>query len=437
MTTQARLLWEKPRSSWIDGSATFTIVASRTIISMPAQSTYSAAQRVRSVLVSVVTVGSSSGRGHARTTSAPAGTHRRSPKTGGSRTTGVRAAAGAPARGRTPRAARGRARRAAARRRAGRSAGPSATTRPASRITARSHSSAASGRSCVRDQHRALDALRGPRAARGAPRGSRLAEGSSSTSSARAHGQHGGDRHAAALAHRELVRRAVARRPAMRTAASASRDPRAPPRRGRGPRFSGPNATSSPTVGMKSWSSGSWKTSPTRARSSCSVAARRPQPGDLELALPVSSAVEVEHERRLAGAVGAEQRDALAVADVQVDAAQRGAAARVAVAQAAGVDGAAHAQHAAAGRARAATSRDEQHVGARERERRGARHACRDSRGRASRGAPARRAPWVRRNSAPATRPSAPALQRACAAGRRARRAPRASARPRPTITNR
>ena len=38
-TTQARLLAENPRSSWIEGSATFTIVASRTIISMPAQST--------------------------------------------------------------------------------------------------------------------------------------------------------------------------------------------------------------------------------------------------------------------------------------------------------------------------------------------------------------------------------------------------------------
>src|SRR4051794_4186063 len=48
LTTHARLLWEKPRSSWIDGSATFTTVASRTIISMPAHSTYSASQRERS-----------------------------------------------------------------------------------------------------------------------------------------------------------------------------------------------------------------------------------------------------------------------------------------------------------------------------------------------------------------------------------------------------
>jgi hypothetical protein len=39
LTTQARLDCEKPRSSWIDGSATFTIVPSRMIISIPAQRT--------------------------------------------------------------------------------------------------------------------------------------------------------------------------------------------------------------------------------------------------------------------------------------------------------------------------------------------------------------------------------------------------------------
>jgi hypothetical protein len=37
--TQASVDWEKPRSFWIAGSATFTTVASRTIISMPAQRT--------------------------------------------------------------------------------------------------------------------------------------------------------------------------------------------------------------------------------------------------------------------------------------------------------------------------------------------------------------------------------------------------------------
>ncbi len=38
-TTQARLLCEKPRSSWMEGRATFTIVASSTIMSIPPQRT--------------------------------------------------------------------------------------------------------------------------------------------------------------------------------------------------------------------------------------------------------------------------------------------------------------------------------------------------------------------------------------------------------------
>ena len=38
-TTQARSFCEKPRSSWMDGSATFTIVASSTIMSIPMQRT--------------------------------------------------------------------------------------------------------------------------------------------------------------------------------------------------------------------------------------------------------------------------------------------------------------------------------------------------------------------------------------------------------------
>ena len=49
LTTQARLELENPRSSWIEGSATFTMVTSSTIISIPAHSTYSASQRERSL----------------------------------------------------------------------------------------------------------------------------------------------------------------------------------------------------------------------------------------------------------------------------------------------------------------------------------------------------------------------------------------------------
>ena len=95
----------------------------------------------------------------------------------------------------------------------------------------------------------------------------------------RVHRQHGRDRHAAALAERELVRRAVGdvlhphgRQRATRPVAS----------RRRTPRFSGPNATSSRTVGMNSWSSGSWNTRPTRARSSRTSPRADVDAGDLK-----------------------------------------------------------------------------------------------------------------------------------------------------------
>src|SRR4051794_3213475 len=45
LTTQVRSAWLKPRSRWIDGSATFTIVTSSTIISCAKQTTISVAQR--------------------------------------------------------------------------------------------------------------------------------------------------------------------------------------------------------------------------------------------------------------------------------------------------------------------------------------------------------------------------------------------------------
>jgi hypothetical protein len=53
LTTHARLDVEKPRSSWIAGSATFTTVTSRMIINIPTHSTYSANQRERSVVACV------------------------------------------------------------------------------------------------------------------------------------------------------------------------------------------------------------------------------------------------------------------------------------------------------------------------------------------------------------------------------------------------
>lgn len=49
LTTQARLDCEKPRSLWIDGSATFTTVLSSTIINMPTQRTTREIQRTSRV----------------------------------------------------------------------------------------------------------------------------------------------------------------------------------------------------------------------------------------------------------------------------------------------------------------------------------------------------------------------------------------------------
>ncbi len=87
------------------------------------------------------------------------------------------------------------------------------------------------------------------------------------------------------------------------------------------PAAAGPNATSSRTVGMKSWSSGSWKTMPTRRRTSRHVPLVHRQPGDRDRAGAAGQdAVEVEDERRLARAVRAEQRDPLAAGDGEVHA---------------------------------------------------------------------------------------------------------------------
>ena len=55
------------------------------------------------------------------------------------------------------------------------------------------------------------------------------------------------------------------------TCASAA-STRASTSSGGSPRLSGPKATSSPAVGMKSWSSGFWKIMPTVRRTSSSVA---------------------------------------------------------------------------------------------------------------------------------------------------------------------
>ena len=90
------------------------------------------------------------------------------------------------------------------------------------------------------------------------------------------------------------------------------------------PMWSGPNATSSNTVGLNSWSSGSWNTSPTSRRTSRIVGLPTARPATRTVPVArAERAVELEHERALAGAVRADQRDLLAVLDPQVDAVQR------------------------------------------------------------------------------------------------------------------
>ena len=126
------------------------------------------------------------------------------------------------------------------------------------------------------------------------------------------HRQHGGQGDPPALAEAEVVRRAVGgvghadgveRLGRARAASSA-------PRR---PRLAGPNATSSRTVGMNSWSSGSWNTMPTRRRISARLARSTASPPTVtDPSARRVDAVEGEHERRLAGAVGSEDGDPLA-----------------------------------------------------------------------------------------------------------------------------
>ena len=87
----------------------------------------------------------------------------------------------------------------------------------------------------------------------------------------RLHREHRRDRDPPALPEAEVVRRAVdVRRPCRRR--RAPRRPGRRARRPRRPRLAGPKATSSRTVGMNSWSSGSWKTMATRRRISARLA---------------------------------------------------------------------------------------------------------------------------------------------------------------------
>ena len=89
-----------------------------------------------------------------------------------------------------------------------------------------------------------------------------------------------------------------------------------PARRRRDRAGCGPKATSSHTVGQKSWSSGSWKSSPTSARIAVELRRRDGRAEDADRGRrggPLGQqAVQVQQQRGLAGAVGPDEPDALA-----------------------------------------------------------------------------------------------------------------------------
>ena len=101
----------------------------------------------------------------------------------------------------------------------------------------------------------------------------------------RLHRQHGGDRDPAPLAEGEVVRRPVDELGHADHAPARS----SPGRRARAPeipRLVGPNATSARTEPMNSWSSGSWKTMPTRRRISARFGFSTGQSADLTVPAP-------------------------------------------------------------------------------------------------------------------------------------------------------
>ena len=120
-----------------------------------------------------------------------------------------------------------------------------------------------------------------------------------------------------------------------RSNAVSTRSRSASPRR---PRLAGPKATSARTLGMKSWSSESWKTIPTRRRTSARVRDSSSRPPTAIALAALEHPVELEHQRRLAGAVGAEHGDAFALRDLQVHPGERRAAVGIGEAQPAHVE---------------------------------------------------------------------------------------------------
>ncbi len=184
---------------------------------------------------------------------------------------------------------------------------------PPDRITARSHSSAANGRSWVTTSIVCSSRVEQSRAARAASAGrgsptARRARAGAGPSPARSRSRRGGAGRARAGAARGRRRAPSARPPAPRHAVLASGARQAEVQR--------PERDVLAHGRHEQLVVGVLEHEPDARAQLAHVAApdvdaRRPRARPRR----VSSAVEVEHQRRLAGAVGPEHRDALAVAD--------------------------------------------------------------------------------------------------------------------------
>jgi hypothetical protein len=92
------------------------------------------------------------------------------------------------------------------------------------------------------------------------------------------------------------------------------------------PRLRGPKATSSRTVGQKSWSSGFWNTSPTRWRNPAQVAVGDGLAEDPHVAVAAMNAVQVQQEGRFARAVRSQERHAPTLFDPKAEPVERAGA---------------------------------------------------------------------------------------------------------------
>ena len=143
-------------------------------------------------------------------------------------------------------------------------------------------------------------------------------------------GEHARQADAAFLAVAEPVRFALLKpRSPTRLRQWSTRARRLPPSR---PSCRGPKATSSKTVAEMSWSSGSWKSRPTRWRTVSRVPAVSGSPSTQMLGwagrLLRQQAVEVEQQGGFARAIGAEHGDAFILGDGKGELVERQPAAR-------------------------------------------------------------------------------------------------------------